>query len=129
MVCIFLNEQDSETSHWTRLHQWMRYLNEFLQVIHVVNYLLPITLNYRCAMIGNLLSVCNDRENKKKVIQFFPTALCNVTVWRHSRPRAHWLMPLVREGGLREKYVFCVPRELQRLLSLFCLWEESVGGA
>ena len=27
------------------------------------------------------------------------------------------------------KYVFCVPRELQRLLSLFCLWEESVGGA
>ena len=32
-------------------------------------------------------------------------------------------------GRLREKYVFCVPRELQRLLSLFCLWEESVGGA
>ena len=33
------------------------------------------------------------------------------------------------EGELREKYVFCVHRELQRLLSLFCLWEESVGGA
>ena len=32
-------------------------------------------------------------------------------------------------GAYREKYVFCVPRELQRLLSLFCLWEESVGGA
>ena len=32
-------------------------------------------------------------------------------------------------GGLREKYVFCVLWELQRLLSLFCLWEDSVGGA
>ena len=32
-------------------------------------------------------------------------------------------------GGLRDKHVFCVPRELQRLLSLFCLWEESVDGA
>ena len=32
-------------------------------------------------------------------------------------------------GELREKYTFCVPRELQRRLSLFCLWEESVGGA
>ena len=32
-------------------------------------------------------------------------------------------------GGLRDKYVFCVPLELQRLLSLFYLWEESVGGA
>ena len=36
---------------------------------------------------------------------------------------------LERGGGLRDKYVFCVPRELQRLLSLFCQWEESVGGA
>ena len=36
-------------------------------------------------------------------------------------------MALVGGGGLREKYVFCVPRELQRLLSLFSLWEESVG--
>ena len=34
-------------------------------------------------------------------------------------------------GGclLREKYVFCIPRELQRPLSLFRLWEESVGEA
>ena len=34
-------------------------------------------------------------------------------------------------GGvvLREKYVFCVPWELQRLISHFCLSEESVGGA
>ena len=36
--------------------------------------------------------------------------------------------PSWRGGGLREKYVFCIPQELQRLLSLFCLWEESVGG-
>ena len=31
-------------------------------------------------------------------------------------------------GGLRVTYVFCVPGELQRLLSL-CQWEEFVGGA
>ena len=30
---------------------------------------------------------------------------------------------------MREKNVFCVPRELQRLLSLFCLlWAELNGG-
>ena len=29
-------------------------------------------------------------------------------------------------GG--EKHVFCVPQELQSLLSLFCLWEELSGG-
>ena len=33
-------------------------------------------------------------------MQFFPTAVCNVTVWRHSRLRAHWLMAL-DGGGLR----------------------------
>ena len=66
--------------------------------------------------------------NGKKIIQIFPTRMYNVTAWRHSRLRAHWLMALVGGGGgLKEKYVFCVPRELQRLLSLFCLWEESVG--
>ena len=73
-----------------------------------------------------------SQENGKKVMQFFPTAVCNVTAWRHSRLRAHWLMAQVGGGGgggLREKYVFCVLRELQRLLSVFCLWEESVGGA
>ena len=59
-------------------------------------------------------------------MQFFPRTVCNVTAWRHSRLRAHWLMA-PRWGW--EKYVFCVPRELQRLLFLFCLWEESVGGA
>ena len=40
----------------------------------------------------------------------------------------HTYMPSIN-NYLREKYIFCVPRELQRLLSLFCLWEESVGGA
>ena len=28
-------------------------------------------------------------------MQFFPTAVCNVTAWRHSTLRAHWLMALV----------------------------------
>ena len=37
--------------------------------------------------------------------------------------------PSWKGRGLNEKYVFCVPRELQRLLSLFYLWEESVVGA
>ena len=31
--------------------------------------------------------------------------------------------------GLKGKYVFCVPRESKRLLSLFCLWEKSAGRA
>ena len=33
-------------------------------------------------------------------------------------------------GGERaeEKYAFCISRELQRFLSLFCLLEESMGG-
>ena len=32
-------------------------------------------------------------------MQIFPTALCNITAWRHSRLRAHWLMALVGGGG------------------------------
>ena len=32
-------------------------------------------------------------------MQFFPTAVCNVTAWRHSRLRAHWLMALVEGEG------------------------------
>ena len=52
--------------------------------------------------------------------------------WRHSTLRAHWLMALLGGGGgrgvcLREKYVFCFHRELQRLLSLFCLCEEVLA--
>ena len=31
-------------------------------------------------------------------MQIFPTRMCNVTVQRHSRLRAHWLMALVRGG-------------------------------
>ena len=67
-------------------------------------------------------------ESIKKVMQLFPTALCNVTARRHSRLCAHWLMSLVRGGGgvAEEEYVFCVPRKLQRLLSLFCLWEANM---
>ena len=32
-------------------------------------------------------------------MQIFPTRMCNVTAWRHSRLRAHWLMTLVGGGG------------------------------
>ena len=44
-------------------------------------------------------------------MQIFPTRMCNVTAWRHSRLRPHWLMALVAGG-------WGGPRELQRLLSL-----------
>ena len=52
------------------------------------------------------------QKNKKKLMQIFPTRMCNVTAWRHSRLLAHWLMALVGGGGLSDKYVLCVPREL-----------------
>ena len=41
-------------------------------------------------------------------MQFFQTAICDVSAWRHSRLRAHWLMALIGGG---EKYVFCLSRE------------------
>ena len=53
-------------------------------------------------------------------MQIFPTRMCNVTAWRHSRLRAHWLMALV-PGGWGG-----IPRELQRLLSL--IGYSSTGG-
>ena len=55
------------------------------------------------------------------------TAVCNVAGWLHS---IHWPNGPSWGGGvgLSEKYVFCVPRELHRLLSLFCLWEKLNGG-
>ena len=31
-------------------------------------------------------------------MQIFPTRICNVTVWRYSGLRAHWLMTLVAGG-------------------------------
>ena len=56
-------------------------------------------------------------------MQIFPTAVFNVTAWRHTGLLAHWLIAQVAGGWGG------IPRELQRLLSLFCLWEESVGEA
>ena len=32
-------------------------------------------------------------------MQIFPTRMCNVTAWRHSRLLAHWLMTLVAGGA------------------------------
>ena len=53
-------------------------------------------------------------------MQIFPTRMCNVTAWRHSRLRAHLLMTL-KAGGWEG-----IPRELQRLLSL--IGYGSTGG-
>ena len=61
-----------------------------------------------------------SQKNRKKLMQIFPTRMCNVTAWRQSRLRAHWLMTLV-EGGWGG-----IPRELQRLLSL--IGYGSTGG-
>ena len=32
-------------------------------------------------------------------MQIFPTRMCNVTAWRHSTLRAHWVLALVGGGG------------------------------
>ena len=53
-------------------------------------------------------------------MQNFPTRMCNVTAWRHTGLRSHWLMTLVAGGWGG------IPRELQRLLSLFIY--GSTGG-
>ena len=41
-------------------------------------------------------SVAQDssRSPRKELMQIFPTRMCNVTAWRHSRLLAHWLMAL-----------------------------------
>ena len=61
---------------------------------------------HRVIIKKNRRSMPRSQEIEKKVMQFFPTAVCNVTAWRHSSLRAHWLMTLVGGGGLREKYLF-----------------------
>ena len=54
-----------------------------------------------------------SKYNRKKLMHIFPTRMCNVTAWRHSRLRSHGLMTL-KVGGWGG-----IPRELQRFLSLF----------
>ena len=41
-----------------------------------------------------------SQYNREKLMQIFPTRMCNVTVWRLSRPCAHWLLALVGRGGV-----------------------------
>ena len=63
-------------------------------------------------------------------MQFFPhrSVRHSVTLLETARSLANG--PSWGGGGLLgEKYVFCVLRDLQHLLSHFCLREESVGGA
>ena len=66
------------------------------------------------------------RKRKGRKWCYFSRQQC-VTSFETARSLAN--DPSWGRGGLKEKYIFCVPRELQRLLSLFCRWEESVGGA
>ena len=68
-----------------------------------------------------------SHENGKKVMQIFSTRMCNVTARRHSRLRAQWLMALF---FLRESRYSAFPDNCSvSILPLFCLWEESGGGA
>ena len=57
-----------------------------------------------------------SQYNSKKLIQIFPTRMCNATALRHSRLGPRWLMTIVAGGWGG------IPRELQRLLYLSCLW-------
>ena len=64
-------------------------------------------------------------------MQFFPTAVCNVTAWRHSRLRAHWLMALVVVLLLKEKYVYywevCISMYIYciEVCILYCILKEK----
>ena len=67
-------------------------------------------------------------------MQIFPTRMCNVTAWRHSRLRAHWLMTLVGGGGCdwgRSMYS-AFPGNCSVSYHSFVygrsLWEELNGG-
>ena len=57
-----------------------------------------------------------SQKNRNELMHIFPTRMCNVTSWRHSKLHADWLMTLVAGGW----------GELQRLLSL--VGYGSTGG-
>ena len=79
-------------------------------------------------MILNIEGACLAREREESDANFPDQNVQRLSVTSLETERSLANGPGLGEG-LREKYVFCVPWELQRLLSLFCLWEESVGGA
>ena len=67
-------------------------------------------------------------------MQYFPTAECNVTAWRHSRLLAHWhMVKILNRGSMpckRTGRKWCKSSRSQcatsQLISLFCLWKECV---
>ena len=81
-----------------------------------------------------------SQENWKKVMQIFPTRMCNVTAWRctfctawrHSRLRAYWLIDLVGGGGLRKSMYSAFPGNCSVSYLSFVygrsLWAELNGG-
>ena len=79
------------------------------------------------AYLHHKLIWCNRITSIHRVIILLERPYLHNRIGRNwcnfSRPECATLMALVGGGGrgLRDKYVFCVPRELQRLLSLFCL--------
>ena len=85
------------------------------------------------ASLHNRVTILNRgsmprKRTGKKVMQIFPTAVCNVTAWRHFELRAHWLMALVGEGGGgRAEGEVCILRSPGIAASPISLL--SVGGA
>ena len=65
-----------------------------------------------------------NRGSMPRKRQFFPTKVCNVTTWRHSGLRAHWLMALVGRGGGKGKV--CILRSPE--LAAFPISLFSIGG-
>ena len=71
------------------------------------------------------------KRTGRKVMQFFPTAVCNVIAWRQSRLRTHWLMGLVGRGWGRSMYsAFPGNCSVSYLSFVYgrSLWAELNGG-
>ena len=98
-------------------------ITEPMCLIWVIVKILPQSHN------SKIEGACLTKEREESDANSFPTIVWqrhSVTSLETARSLANG--PSWGGGVLREKYVFCIPRELQHLLSLFCLWEESMGG-
>ena len=106
---------------------WMFTLAFFIQFF-AIEIFIPSgeNLNHRDIILNRGIMPRKKTEESDAILRNRSVQRRCVTSFETAHPLANG--PGWGEGW-REKYVFCVPRELQRLLSLFCLWEESVGGA
>ena len=84
-------------------------------------YQVAVNFNHRFIMLNRAI----EREESDAILP-------ERSVQRHSATSLETARSLANGpswgGGLREKYAFYVPQELQRFLSLFCLWADLNGG-